>query len=232
MRWADLDSLNHVNNVVYLSYAAEARDLLVDDGLLDAALEVSTASVRYSVPMLLGRQPAVVTSEIEGGTLTQQICSDRGDVRTVHCTVTTTFGPARAERRSPVSSAPLPSRVRRSDLDAAGRVTLAKTFELFQEGRVLFISDHLSGLKSGQFVVGTVTIDIHAPITWRREPYESRSWISRVGTGSVTIESELADGDALLARGKSVLVGFDLAAQKSRSFSPEEIAVFEGLKAG
>ena len=32
MRWADLDSLNHVNNVVYLDYAAESRAILVEDG--------------------------------------------------------------------------------------------------------------------------------------------------------------------------------------------------------
>ncbi|MDR7086484.1 acyl-CoA thioester hydrolase [Aeromicrobium panaciterrae] len=231
MRWADLDSLNHVNNVVYVDYASEVRDLLVEDGLIEAGLGVSHMSVRYSRPMLLSRHPVVVTSVIDGDKLTQQICSDRDGTRTVYSTLVTTLGTPSTASRSAVTSDPLPSRIRRSDIDSTGAVSLIKTFELFQEGRVLFISNHLAGLKSGQFVVGTVSVDFHSPITWRLEPYESRSWLSRVGAGSVTIESELSDGDVLLARGTTFLVGFDLAAQKSRAFSPEERAVFDGLKA-
>ena len=231
MRWADLDSLNHVNNVAYVDYASEVRGLLVDDGLIGAGLDVSHLSVRYSRPMLLSRHPVVVTSVMEGDKLTQQICSDSDGTRTVYSTLVTTFGARSPSSRTAVTSAPLPSRIRRSDIDSSGAVSLVKMFELFQEGRVLFISNHLAGLKSGQFVVGTVNVDFHTPITWRREPYESRSWLSRVGTGSVTIESELSDGDVLLARGTTFLVGFDLAAQKSRAFSPEEIAVFDRLKA-
>ncbi|GAA3511568.1 hypothetical protein GCM10022234_02660 [Aeromicrobium panaciterrae] len=229
MRWADLDSLKHVNNVVYVDYATEVRSLLVEDGLLDDR-GVSSMSVRYARPMLLSRHPVVVTSLIDGDKLTQQICSDRDGERTVYCKLVTTLGTPIPQDRSAVETDPLPSRIRRSDIDASGAVSLIKTFELFQEGRVLFISNHLGGLKAGQFVVGTVGVDFHSPIAWRREPYESRSWVSRVGAGSLTIESELSDGDALLARGTTFLVGFDLAAQKSRAFSAEERAVFDGLK--
>jgi len=231
MRWADLDSLNHVNNVVYVDYASEVRGLLVEDGILEPDHGVVSMSVRYVRPMLLSRHPVVVASVIDGDTLTQEICSDRDGTRTVYSRVVTTLGNPEPAEATAVDVDPLPSRIRRSDLDSTDAVSLIKTVELFQEGRVLFISDHLWGLKAGQFVVGTVAIDFHASIRWRREPYESRSWISRVGAGSVTIESELSDGDALLARGTSVLVGFDLAAQKSRAFSPDERDIFEALKA-
>ena len=151
--------------------------------------------------------------------MTQQICVERDGERTVHAVVTTSFGTPSPRSRAEVAIDPLPSTIRRSDLDAAGVVGPTKTFELFQEGRILFISGHLPQLSGGQFVVGTVSVDFHQPITWRREPYQVRGWISRVGDASITIESELSDGDAVLARAQSFLVGFDLAAQTSRTFT-------------
>lgn len=231
MRWADLDSLNHVNNVVYVDYATEVQGLLVEYGLIDTGRDVVSMSVRYARPMLLSRHPVVVTSVIDGVTLTQQICSDRDGERIVYSRVVTTFGAPVPQNRAAIVTEPLPARIRRTDVDSSGAVSRVKTFELFQEGRVLYVSNHMKGFKTGQFVVGTVSIDFHVPITWRREPYESRSWVSRVGAGSATIESELSDGERLLARGSTFLVGYDLAAQKSRAFSPEERAVFDSLKA-
>jgi acyl-CoA thioester hydrolase len=229
MRWADLDSLNHVNNVVYVDYAAESRAMLVEDGLLEPGRDVTRMSVKYVRPLLLTRHPVLVESEIESDTVTQQICVDRDGERTTHAVITTSFGTPSPRSRAEVTSDPLPSRIRRSDLNADGMVGPTKTFELFQEGRILFISSHLPELSSGQFVVGTVSVDFHQPITWRREPYQVRGWISRVGDASITIESELADGDAVLARAQSFLVGFDLEAQTSRTFTAEERAVFGKL---
>lgn len=229
MRWADLDSLNHVNNVVYVGYAAESRAILIEDGVLDAGRDVTHMSVTYARPLLLTRHPVLVVSTIDADTVTQQVCVDRDGERTVHAIVTTSFGTPRPGSRANVTSDPLPSAIRRSDLDAAGVVGPTKTFELFQEGRILFISGQLSSLSAGQFVVGTVAVEFHQPITWRREAYQMRGWISRVGDASVTIESELSDGDAVLARAQSFLVGFDLAAQTSRKFTTDERAVFAGL---
>lgn len=45
MRWADLDSLNHVNNVVYLDYAAESRAILIEDGVVGADERVQRMAV-------------------------------------------------------------------------------------------------------------------------------------------------------------------------------------------
>src|SRR5690606_29875859 len=128
--------------------------LLVDDGLIDGGLGVTHMSVRYARPMLLSRHPVVVTSVIDGNTLTQQICSDRDGTRTVYCEVFTSLGAPAPAARADTPAQPLPSRIRRSDVDSSGAVSLVKIFELFQEGRVLYIANHLSGLKSGQFVVG------------------------------------------------------------------------------
>ncbi|MCW2751806.1 MAG: hypothetical protein JWR83_2916 [Aeromicrobium sp.] len=230
MRWADLDSLNHVNNVVYVEYAAESRALLVEDGILDADIGVSHMSVRFSRPLLLTRHPVLVVSTVAADTVTQQICTDLDGERTIFATVTTTLGTPSPTLRADVVGDPLPSRIRRSDVDVTGVVSPTKTFELFQEGRILFVSSHLAQLSAGQFVVGTVSVDFHEPITWRREPYQVLGWISRVGVSSVTIETELSDGDTGLARATSFLVGFDLAAQKSRAFTDEERAAFSAIK--
>jgi acyl-CoA thioester hydrolase len=232
MRWADLDSLNHVNNVAYLEYAAESRARLVDDGELAADVDVSAMSVRYSRPLLLTRQPVLVVSVVDADTVTQHICTENDGVRTVFATVTTTLGTPSPAPRTDVGGEPLPSRIRRSDVDTTGVVSSTKTFELFQEGRILFISSHLAQLSAGQFVVGTVSVDFHRPISWRRDPYQLGGWISRVGASSVTIESELSDGDTVLARATSALVGFDLAAQRSRAFTDEERAAFSAITPG
>jgi acyl-CoA thioester hydrolase len=230
MRWADLDSLNHVNNVVYVDYAAESRALLVEDGLLDSGLGVTHMAVRYARPLLLTRHPVLVVSSVDADTVTQQICVDRDGARTVFAKVVTRLGAPAPTPRAEVADEPLPARIRRSDLDSTGVVGPTKTFELFQEGRILYVSNHLAGLSAGQFVVGTVTVDFHEPIIWSRDPYQMRGWISRVGASSVTIEAELSDGDAVLARATTFLVGFDLKAQKSRAFSAEERAVFDELR--
>lgn len=231
MRWADLDSLNHVNNVVYVDYAAESRAILTADGLIDRELDVVQTSVRYARPLGLTRHPVLIASTLDGNTVIQEIGLERDGTRMVHAKVTTTLGVRAAAQPADVGADVLPCRVRRNDLDSTGYVGHVKTFELFQEGRVLYLSNHLPRRKNGQFVVGTVSVDYHEPVSWRPEPYDMRSWVSRVGAGSLTVESELADGDIVLARGITFMVGYDLAAQKSRAFSPEERAVFDSLKA-
>lgn len=230
MRWADLDSLKHVNNVVYVDYAAEARALLVEDGVLAADLGVTAISVRYARPLLLTRHPVLVVSSVDEDTVTQQICVERDGSRTVYAKVVTALGTPSSLKRVDIASESLPARIRRSDLNPTGLVGPTKTFELFQEGRILYVSNHLAGLSVGQFVVGTVSVDFHEPIGWRRDPYQMRGWISRVGASSVTINAELSDDDTVLASATTFLVGFDLAAQKSRTFSAEERAAFAALR--
>lgn len=63
MRWADLDLLGHVNNVVYVDYLQEARvDLLRSHGRTPAAalvdgLVVVRHEVAYLAPLRYGREP-------------------------------------------------------------------------------------------------------------------------------------------------------------------------------
>lgn len=229
MRWADLDSLNHVNNVVYTDYAAECRALLAADGLVGPDDGIARVDVRFLRPLQLSRRPVTVVSTIDGDALTQEICVDRDGERTVFARVETTYGPREDVAVHRAGGDLLPVRLRRSDLDGTGAVTLTKVFELFQEGRILHISSLLPSNAPGRYVVGSAQVTPVRPLGWRLEPCDMRAWVSRVGGSSFTIGAELADGDHVLARSETVLVGFDLATQRSRRLEDDERAQLEGL---
>jgi acyl-CoA thioester hydrolase len=232
MRWADLDSLDHVNNVVYLAYAAEARAAMVDDGVLAPGLTPVEMTVRFVRPLRLGRRPVVVAGTVDGDVVVQQVALDRdgdggeggdGDGgRTVFAEVTTRTG--KRTSAAPHGGVPtLPMSLRRDDLDADGHATATKVFELFQETRVLHISSLLGTMRPGRFVVGTSSVTFRDDIAWRTEPLRASAWISRVGNGSFEMRSELSDGDgAVLADSTTVLVGFDPTTQTSKAFDDAE----------
>jgi acyl-CoA thioester hydrolase len=220
MRWADLDSLNHVNNVVYLDYAAESRAMLVGDGLVGADESVAQIAVDFLRPLLLSTRPVQVVSRRDGDELVQEIRTAGSD--SVFARIATSFGPPPALAVEGETVESLPVRVRRSDLDLTGSVSATRTFELFQESRILFLSHRLSAMSPGRFVVGRVEVAFARPVPWRPEPYAARAWISRVGSSSFTIESQLADDRGVLTQCRAVLVGFDLDSQRSRALSDLE----------
>lgn len=223
MRWADLDSLNHVNNVVYVAYASEVRALL-DASVADA--DVRQVTVRYRRPLLLSAKPAVVVSTLDGSELRQQV---RGPDDTVFADVVTELGDLVPIPPHTPAGDVLPMRVRRGDLDRSGNVSVTKMFELFQEARVLYISTRMGRMVPGRFVVGTVSVEQARALPWRAEPYDIRLHLSRIGGGSLTIEAELSDGAAVVARSTTVMVGFDLETQRSRQLDDEERAALEPL---
>ncbi|MEO6606650.1 MAG: hypothetical protein ABIN55_13690 [Aeromicrobium sp.] len=228
MRWADLDSLNHVNNVVYLDYAAEARAVLIAEGQLTDA-PPSSMKVEFLRPLLLSQTPVTIVSTIDGDDVLQEICIQKDDGRSMFCRVTTHYATGGALEAVDAELPAGSTRVRRSDLTEAGQVSTTKMFELFQEGRVLFLYGLLEGMSPGRFVVGTVDVRFGSPLMWRHEPYEHRSWISRIGDSSFTVDAEIAGGDAVFAQATSTLVGFDLPVQRSRKLEPAEV---EQLGAG
>lgn len=232
MRWADLDSLKHVNNVVYLDYAAESRAMLVDEGVVGADEAVARISVDFLRPLLLSRNPVRVMSRRDGGELVQEIGSAGSDV--VFARITTTFGPQPSLDPRQSLLPPYSLRLRRSDLDEAGRVSSTKFFEFFQEARVLlFARLNGDGSAAGRYVLGHVDVTYGESIGWRREPYVVRSRLSRIGESSMTVEAEIVDGATVHAHATAVLVGFDLASQRSRKLSDEERTVLaEFIPAG
>lgn len=116
VRWADLDQLNHVNNVKYGDYLQEARvDLFgafapwmrVQDltGRPEEALVVVANDITYLAPMPLRRSVMVEcwVSEIRAAQLTvsYEIFSGMDDERTVYARAATVLAPFVFETGSP-----------------------------------------------------------------------------------------------------------------------------------
>ena len=216
MRWADLDQLNHVNNVVYVDYAMEARAQLVDDGLLAADLPVRRARVDFKRPLLLSSKPVLVRSSVDGDVLTQEICSPDGSA--LFSSVVVEHGTPRPgdDRRG----APQEMHIRRSDVGADGSVGLTRLFELFQEARIFSFGRNLPNRSAGRFVVGRVELDLGEPLRWRADPYPVQAHIAHIGRSSFSSTTRIDGGR--YGSGTATLVGFDMATQASRRLDEDE----------
>ena len=225
MRWGDLDILNHVTNVVYLDYAAEAQAVLRRDGDLIDGRPVRDITVTYLRPTALSRRPLLVRSSLDGDELTQEICTTSHDEPAVHARVVTTYGAPVVPQIPALDGDAVAAGVRISDLDATGAVSLIGQFRVAQEARVLYFGTRMERGVLGQFVVGTISLQAVAPLAWRPEPYEAHSWISRVGTGSFTINTLVGDPSEPVFVNRTTLVGFDSETQTSRPFTDAERAL-------
>jgi acyl-CoA thioester hydrolase len=258
MRWADLDLLGHVNNVVYVDYLQEARvDLLRHHGPsarahggLAEGVVVVRHEVQFVSPLTFRFRPVSIEVWVTGVraasfTLAYEVFSETPDGRQVHARASTLLTPyvfeterprrlsaeeketlaAYLEPAAPVRTAGTATPVREalgsyavqvrfSDVDVYGHVNNVKYFEYFQEARLLLMARLGKGLpeEAGtSIVVAQTDVDYRAPILFRDRPYESWSWITRLGTTSMTIESAVCDGDTVLSRARVVVVFVDPA---------------------
>jgi acyl-CoA thioester hydrolase len=100
--------------------------------------------------------------------------------------------------------------VRFSDVDVYGHVNNVKYFEYFQEARIQLMVTRGGGLGEGHhLVVAQTDVDYRRPILFRPEPYDCRTWVSRIGSTSVVFESVVRDDDQVLARARVVGVCVD-----------------------
>lgn len=267
MRWADLDLLGHVNNVVYVDYLQEARvDLMRavlpprrDD--LTEGVVVVRHEVTYLSPLMFRFRPVLIecwVTEVRAASFTMayEIFHDLDDgIRQVYLRATTLLSPyvfatERPRRLAPEEKAALAPyvepplgppttrltpidrdvahhyalQVRFSDVDVYRHVNNVKYFEYFQEARIRQMADLTrdSGLQPPDVVVAQTDVDYREPLVLRPEPYDVWAAISRVGTRSMTIESEIGEGERTLARSRVTLVFFDSETQRSTS-PPDEL---------
>ena len=229
MRWADLDQLNHVNNVVYLAYAAEARAALVEAGDLDAGLVPVSIGIDFRRPMPLSRRPVVVEQQVEGGELTQEITQEVDGERQVFASVVTRLGVAGDLGAPRVVGTAAPFRGRRGDVDASGHVDPVRVFEYFQESRVIWMSQGGRTRALGHVVVAHLEVEYGPATPWRQEPWDMVVGVEGFGSTSFRLVCEWRDGETVLARNSAVLVAFDVQTQAARSLTDAERAYLEGL---
>lgn len=118
-------------------------------------------------------------------------------------------------------------RVRFSDLDAFGIVDEVQHFEFFQEARIAYLG-RMQGSTAVDFrktpmVIAQMDVTYEQPMRFQIDPFEVRSWVSKVGGSSFVIESQLYDADGTTySRARVVLVTFDAVTQKAAP-APEEL---------
>ncbi|GAA4679965.1 acyl-CoA thioesterase [Nocardioides nanhaiensis] len=123
-----------------------------------------------------------------------------------------------------------PVHVRFSDVDVYGHVNNVLYFTYLQEARVRWFAEVNRGLETAgpQFVIAQTDVDYRAPLLFRPEPYDLYTRLARLGTRSFSVESEICDGERVLARARVAMVFFDLESGRSREPDP---AVRERLEA-
>jgi acyl-CoA thioester hydrolase len=114
--------------------------------------------------------------------------------------------------------------VRFSDVDVYGHVNNVKYFEFYQEARLAFLMSlgRAEGEQGFSLVVARLDVDYRRPILFRPEPFAVETWVTRVGTSSFGIASEIRDGDTVLSMAQAAMVTFDLETQRSRPLTAGE----------
>jgi acyl-CoA thioester hydrolase len=257
MRWADLDTLGHVNNVVYVDYLQEARvDMLRVHGrgpeAMGEALVVARHEVTYLKPLTFDGRPVSIecwVTDIKAASFTMayEIFRDLpgGEgVREVYVRANTVLTPfvfteerprritpeeravlethlepdAAPRRRTPALREAVehyPVQVRFSDVDVYRHVNNVKYFEYLQEARILMLTQLAAEGEPFELVVAQTDVDYLQPLLFRPAPYDVASAVTHVGSRSMSIESEIRDGDRVLARARVVTVFYDLAHGRS-----------------
>ena len=105
-----------------------------------------------------------------------------------------------------------------------------KYFEYLQEARIRWFASLTRDLDAppAHFVVAQTDVDYRRPILFRKETYDLWSQLGRVGNSSITLESEICDGDDVLAHARVTTVFYDL--ETGRAVPPHP-AVRERLEA-
>ncbi|MFI7209638.1 acyl-CoA thioesterase [Micromonospora maritima] len=126
--------------------------------------------------------------------------------------------------------------LRWSDLDAYGHVNNARFLTLYEEARVamMFAGGRAWGVGSlaDGVVIRRHEVDYLRPVDYAlgRATAEAAPtvrielWVDEIRAASFSVAYELYDGDALAGTARSVLVPFDLSAQRPRRIAPEERA--------
>lgn len=219
MRWSDLDTLRHVNNVVYVDYALEVWPELRSGGLIPHE-DPRRVEVDYRRPVLKSDNPIHIDTAIDGLTLTQGIFVTGAEHPAA--IVTSRFDgdieSARVESSVPTGRLML----RYSDLDDRRQINTARLFELFQEARVLYMNTTMREARIASIVIARSDVRVIKPIRWQTEPMETQTWVKTVGGSSFAIRAQLCKDGVVHAVAETVMVAFDAETQRSAKLTEDQ----------
>lgn len=109
--------------------------------------------------------------------------------------------------------------LRWSDPDSLGHVNHARALSLLEDAR-LAMSD---GLPGRGMILARLEVDYLRQLYYRSgERLPVSSWVTRLGTKSLTVRQELSQDDHVVIRVDCVLVAFDFETDASRPLTDEE----------
>ncbi|QSB06266.1 acyl-CoA thioesterase [Natronoglycomyces albus] len=119
-----------------------------------------------------------------------------------------------------------PVALRWSDMDAFGHVNNCRYLTVLEEARVgiMFnaaVDEGIDSFAAG-IVVARHEIDYLLPVHYTQK-VEVQLWVDRIGGASFTLAYEVMADGKLAARAKTIMVPFDVKAEKSRRLSPQEL---------
>lgn len=130
--------------------------------------------------------------------------------------------------------------MRWSDMDAYGHVNNVQYLRFFEDARIEAFAAHRAGdgdksLLSTGILVARHEIEYLKPLTWRPEPVHIDLWITTLKGARIDVGYEVYDAppDAdrvTYAWAESTLVVFDLASERPRRISPQDLARLEDLR--
>lgn len=114
-------------------------------------------------------------------------------------------------------------------MDAFGHVNNAVFLRYLEEARIDFMFRLAPGDGSPSFSGGSVVarheIDYVRPLVHRHSPVTIESWVTKIGAASLTISYEVKDPEQVYVRATTIVVPFNLEAQRPRRITAEEKAV-------
>lgn len=116
--------------------------------------------------------------------------------------------------------------LRWADMDAFGHVNNVAFLRYLEEARIDFMFRLAPGEGSASFTGGSVVarheIDYLRPLVHRHEPVTIETWVTDITAASMTVRYEVKDPEVLYARAATVVVPYNLQAQRPRRITPEE----------
>jgi acyl-CoA thioester hydrolase len=120
-----------------------------------------------------------------------------------------------------------PVQLRWSDPDSYGHVNHARALSLLEDARLALVSTG-PGNKPGllpDIILARLEVDYLRQLYYRSgEVLTVFSWVTRVGTKSVTLRQELIQDGKVAIRADGICVIFDVASDTSRALTDDERA--------
>jgi acyl-CoA thioester hydrolase len=118
--------------------------------------------------------------------------------------------------------------LRWSDMDAFGHVNNVVFLRYLEEARVDLMFRIAGEREPGAFSRGSVVarheIDYLRPLVHRYAPVTVETWVTKLAAASATLAYEVKDVDTVYARASTVVVPYDLPAQRPRRLTDAERA--------